>query len=42
METSQTHETESSECKEDYDELTSNEKKIFSQLINYVQYYLIF
>ena len=27
METSQIHETESSEYKDDYDELTSNEKK---------------
>ena len=34
METSKTHEIESSEYEEDDDELSSNEKKIFSQFIN--------
>ena len=40
MKTSQTHETESSECKEDDDKLSSNEKNILSQFVNYLQYYL--
>ena len=31
---------QSSEYEEDDDELSSNEKNIFSQFINYVQYYL--
>ena len=40
IKSSETYETGSSEYEEDNDELSSNEKKIFSQFINYVQYYL--
>ena len=40
METSETYETERSEYEEDDDELSSKEKNIFYQFINYVQYHL--